>query len=346
MVTKDKGTFNFISPGIKELLRRKHSIQIISEGVSTSCWKADQIPLLYEGPKEVPAFDPTTPPPFTPKREAVDIIIVGTSSPANLDQVYAHLANQMGIPLVIAEDAFGASNRIEGRPRTIITTNRIAGRFIDQSGRHQGTPWVAVGSPAVADQRVSELLKAEYERLTGGTKLLVLYSGQGLSASADIMRKTGELVMNSPRPVTLVMKHHPKGHPQNVEEAIRDTTALLETARPGTIKNSTFSSDELAKVADYTISCYGTALNIAAANHKTPISVWTQATSDDFVSKNGLPEHPLASVGLVALALPETTSWDELVVRSVSQSVQNDARNELVCEYSPKLFADTVESIT
>lgn len=316
LVTKDKGSFNFVEPGYRELIKRGHRVRIVAEGLSADLWPKTGAEIVQDG-----------------KELLHDVIVVGTSAPANLEQVYADFANVSGIPLVLAEDSFGASSRIDGDAKLILTINDIAGDLIGK-GRHKSTPWKAVGSPAVATTGTTPELDVEYRALSGGlTRMVILYAGQGGPFTADILNKTLELVRSSQLPCTLVIKHHPKAHVEVNEEMLRGAFVM----------ESSFGTDELARIADYTISCFGTALNIAAANCKAPVCVWTPATERAFREQTGLEQHPLFEPGMVAIATSETRNivdliWSDNVLRATG-------RTELSRKIDPSAFADAIESI-
>ncbi len=318
LVTKDKGSFNFVKPGFHELVRRGHRVRIVAEGLSTGLWASMGAEIVPDG-----------------KELLHDIIVVGTSAPTNLEQLYADFANVSGIPLVLAEDSFGACNRIDGDAKLILTINTIAGAVIDRGGRHQGTPWKPVGSPAVSEPGISPELVKEHYRLVGEFGKLVLYSGQGSPSSIDIFNKTVELIRASKRQdVVLVIKHHPKAQIEVTEQMMQGVQ----------VKESPFGSDDLARIADYTMSCFGTALNVSAANGKTPVSVWTPGTEENFRKQTGLEKHPLFEAGLVALATSATASFLDLVWSDVSASDREAVRSELGRKLDPAAFADAVES--
>lgn len=318
LVTKDKGSFNFVEPGYRELVSRGHRVRIVAEGLSADLWPKTGAEIVPDG-----------------KALLHDVIVVGTSAPANLEQQYADFANVSGIPLVLAEDSFGASSRIDADAKLIVTINNIAGELIAK-GRHKNTPWKAVGSPAVAATGTTPELEEEYRRLTGGTGLLVLYAGQGGGFSADILAKTVELVRATERKdLYLVIKQHPKAQIEISEEMLRGIT----------VKTSSFGTDDLARIADTTFSCFGTALNVSAANGKLPVCVWTPATAEAFRQQTGLEQHPLFEAGLMVMATPETRNVFELGFNEKNNTDHETARAELSRTHDPAAFADAVISV-
>ncbi|MCC7522738.1 hypothetical protein IT407_02980 [Candidatus Uhrbacteria bacterium] len=310
LVTKDKGSFNFVEPGYRELIKRGHRVRIVAEGLSAELWQKTGAEIVSDGSALLH-----------------DIIVVGASSPINLEQFYADFANVNGIPLVIAEDSFGAANRVDGDAKLIVTINSISGRLIEK-GRHGETPWKAVGSAVVAEPGVSPELQSERLRLTGGEKQLVLYAGQGGEFTKAIFKKMLELV--SVDKTVIVLKHHPKFPMPDLERSDR-------------FAESPFGSDDLARIADYTVSCFGTALNISAANGRKPICVWTPETAREFRKQTGLEEHPLYASGLVGTAITESWSLESVIWRTVTDDEREAARREISRKLDPSAFADAIE---
>lgn len=315
IVTKDKGAFAFLLPGVRALIEAGHDVKIVAEGLSAAEWKKAEIPIFFEGTEDFRKTPFECDPEAMLRETAPDVVIVGTSVPMNLEDRFALAANRAKIPVIAAEDTYLAAERLTAALRHILAINGVASDLVRTKSRYSHVPTTIVGSPAVEKRPDSEAYTAEIARLRDGRDLLVLYAGHGQPYTVDILEITLDSVrktVKNGRRVGLVLKHHPKIATNVALLAHFETLAgILESDCPGTILETPLGSNDLAWEADVTVSHHGTALNVAAAALRLPVSVRTPATAEAYRKEAGLGFYVLASAGAAA-TISEATDLYEL----------------------------------
>lgn len=349
IVTKDKGSFQFLTPGAQAHVVAGHRVHIVAEGLSAALWKKDHYRLVFEGSENFIAH------PFKCDVNGVieehrpNVIVVGTSVPMNLEQQFAEAANLYEIPLVIAEDTYLACNRINARAACVMSINELAKRLAETTSRHRETPIVVVGSQTVERRPTGEAFYSEVQRIDAGRDLTVLYAGHGQAYTHDILRITLQSVEMTlaKRRVGLILRHHPKLKDTTTEIEQSEMNAMIgdfDRRHPGTIVETALSSNELAWAADITMSHHGTMLNVSAAALKLPVSVRTPKTMQAYREECGLDHYVLSQVG-AAVSIEEAVDLCDLRYKYGNEVADICRQYPLITPPSSRTFLRTIEEL-
>lgn len=299
-VTKDKGPFNVTCGVVPELRARGHHVSVIAEGLSAGLWKAAGETLAFEGTVDFTKEPFTLNVANTLSDLTPDLLVTTGSVPINLEARFAAAAKERGIRVVAIDDTVGSATRLKVAPDLVLTLNWLAVDFYQTQGVLDGVPKEPIGSDYFRKIVLSADKRNEVSALRRQKDILVLYSGQGrFPMTGEILDMTIQSILRTPqeRHVGLIVRHHPKKLPNGAMVSIDAQLENLERQRPGTVINSTLTSDEAASVCDFTFTCFGSALNFSAVHSRIPVCVMTPACAQDLLEQTGFGNTPLAAMG-------------------------------------------------
>lgn len=291
-VTTDIAPFRALYPVAQKLTALGHQISIASNGKSLNEWhKTEFATKLVAEP-----FDTT----LILEHKCVSVLI-GLSSPIGIEDEFAKTANNHRIPVVSFSDTWGATSRLKlGKPDMVLTIDNIDNSIT--KGYFPTAQIITVG-----DWINSPI---ENPPTIGDPDLHLLFiAGQNPATIEEFVRVSLGLMME-PNSWQVVFKPHPKY--ADAPETKRAET-LLDQSKVKLIKTSA-SSDEVAAVADITVSGFSGILRVAALNGKTGVSIETKACMEQMKKSTGLLSYPLVQIG-ACTSSNEIQSLEDLLMR-------------------------------
>ncbi len=303
-VTKDVGAAQALIP-IAEMLRQHDCrIFVACEGLSIDLWRKSEFPITLSGSVDF------TNKPYSIPTDLVsdlqpDLVLTGLSRPIYLEEKIGLQANHCKIPLIWVEDLWECHVRSTAIPQGIITLDPLGEQLIRQKTHLKQVPprvceagnsgiLSAIRSPVPdATQQAVDDLRRRYD------SPVVLIAGQG-SFTGDILRVGIASVAMSHPSAMVIVRLHPKYLPKYaaewegiIEEAKQRFPRLVFIELDGS-----HSTNDLARLADVTISTSSTTLLISAASGKIPVSILTEATTAGLTEIiPSLTRYPLVTFG-------------------------------------------------
>jgi len=281
-VTKDKGGYEVSFPLAEELKRRGNEISIMAEGVSVAQWGAAGYTVDFVG-----SFD------FKREPYAVDakaelaklgaeLVVSTMGSPINHEAVCGLAANELGIPLIILEDVWGASRRMPCSAEMAFTLDRFGENLMRELPQFQKTEIVIIGNAALNSFQVPSGMKGHLELVRAKYVTVVVFAGEG-DGTSELLALTLLSLDVSGEPFTFIPRFHPKylEIPQNralwegivAEFFMKPTRGMLYTGF-----DAFTDSRALAATADVTVSGSSTVLLYAAKHGRAAVSISTALT--------------------------------------------------------------------
>lgn len=286
------------------LLSRGHQILVAAEGKSLDVWSENNIPVDFRG-----EVDPKlTELDLTEVWESVDLLVAGTSDPANLERTLALKARERAVPVVIFPDIWNGSRRLgDFEPDLILCIDSIAAK--EETARLGEKRVAVVGDPALESFRkikTSGRLKVTIQRLWASNlderrTLLLVGHGAGY-ASEDLVDWVVDSILLSPdwMVVPRLLHPDPRKHDLGLKAYWEKRQKELPEGAVVELDRQEFSTDELAMALPMTVSGFSTPLRAAVVGGEMGVSVGTEKLLDALYRGTGFHRYPLARIGVTA----------------------------------------------
>lgn len=304
-VTKDLAAQRIASLIRGSLAKRSIVTAIASEGLSTDAWQRSGFTPDFilsktgetEGATEVAgvleAFQPS-------------MVVVGISSPINIELRFLAEANRRGIRTVALEDFHGGHRRLRSNaPHALVVQDRYAEQLARDS-YGQAVQVIRGGTSAIWQGEVDGELKKQIQniRLTcaggSGCTIALFVSGSTLD---DLALAIASVKMT--KNCALIPRFHPKVAKsicprthvsfEQTWRAMLDESGVAHEFVGLGVKDET---DQLASLADVTLSGFSLVLNVAAKFGKVAGSLRTAETLASLKEQVGLTDVPLVMMGM------------------------------------------------
>lgn len=319
VVTKDIAEFQIYQPVVALLRERGHTVVVVAEGLSLDKW-IDVGELVYKGSGVQEGVDSQTlcrsdiDADEVLKELKPDLVLTGLGAPINLGQTFGLAANALGITLGYVIDVWGAESRSSAVPNFICTLDGFGKAMIACNKSYCGrTIHVhTTGSPAM--DRLAKVQEPDLPIFNSviGEWTIVLFVGQdestipALGGLVKALNETGE-------PYLLIPRFHPKFANRLELRMLRNE--ILASANGYVLQApAKISTQELMKVAGYTVSIYSNALIEAAALGSLPVS-WISDIGREKMAQalGGLTRFPLVDMKC-AVEVETQTDFQQLLL--------------------------------
>ncbi|OHA83059.1 MAG: hypothetical protein A2408_02660 [Candidatus Yonathbacteria bacterium RIFOXYC1_FULL_52_10] len=298
LVTKDIGGVRVVCPLADALKHDGWSTRVIAEGKSLPLWRETGHTLLVGGqlaqPLDIDAAEVIL------RSENPGVVITTLGSPINLEDAFSHAANRLDIPLVWFPDVWGAETRSQAIPDIVFAFDETERLVLEGQPRFEHSRIEVVGHP-LADEMLAGP-SDEAQRIAVGAHIenstIILIAGQGEYTGDMIDFVANSIAHFTEGKFIIIPRFHPKYKDDKPEwiaawrerlDAIQDAAVIEVDPR--------VSTDDLARVADITVSSFSTTLTYAALAGKIPISVTTPAARAAMVKSTGLDHYPPTRIG-------------------------------------------------
>lgn len=316
-VTKDVGGFQVAEPIAQESKKRGHTVTIIAEGLSAEEWKKAGWQLLFEGTK---CFETE---PFSINIDKIlqtakpSVIAVTYGAPINLEAQFANHAAKLKIPLAGLEDVWGAHIRIPAHFFNLILTLELGEEIIRQFTPEIRAKIVEIGSPFVSSILRNPLpqdIVARFKEATKGRRTILIAGDD--DETQEYLHWTLASAARTKEKFLIIWRPHPRTFATDKDKEIWDfQIRLFREFRPDTIVSLPEIPDTriIARLADATVSNYGTLLLASAAENKIPVRV-RSARGDALMQKfTGTQEYPPVRIGDKEIGAVLEFDWEKPV---------------------------------
>lgn len=303
--TKDIGGFQVAEPIVRLAIERGHGVIIAAEGFSIAEWKKAGFGLHFEGTKDF-ASEPFE---FNAeeflKNHKPDAVVVTYGAPINIEEKLAQVATRYGAPLIGIEDVWGAALRIDPDMFDTILTQEFGREVLKELAPNTKAMIIETGSPFVASMMQNAVppeIAEIFERRERHHRFTVLIAGDddetqhylhwALASIAKSRNSEAFLPIWRAHPRTFASEKDKEVWFHQVElwKAIRGTNQI--TTMPE-IKDTRF----IARLADITVSNYGTLFLASAVAGKIPVRVRSELGDALMKKYTGLDFYPMVRVG-------------------------------------------------
>lgn len=312
-IAKDMGSANVTCPLALVCLQQGHEVVAVVEGLAAGIYEKAGIYPYFKG--TVDFLDE----PFNLNAEAVlrkikpDGVVVGLSSPINLEQQFGLAANALGGLLIECVDFWNGTNRSSSQPQVIFSIDEVDAKL--SLRRHPlakvyivgnpGVPWPATVKSALEVDKLRERFDKIYTYIGGGE-----YTGDEIEFLVKCLHETfGNWV--------LVPRFHPKHakreYPSQKGLTYGDVWAeMLTPLRNRIVYLPEVKSTESVVVAsDATFSSWSTLLTTSAQAGKVTASLWVPSARKELKELTELDQVPVVDLGCCH-SLTEVTDLSRL----------------------------------
>lgn len=319
IATKDIGGFKVAKPVADALVQSGWGISVVAEGKSFSLWQEDGYSPIFNL-KRAEKINGVLEASGILYDEHPDVVIATLGSPIHIEDLFSEAAHVSDIPLVWFPDVWGAETRSSVVPNLILAFDE-AERLIAQK-RFTEAKIEVVGHPLM-DTLTNFPISGDSYRAINDIKVkrktVILLGGQG-EYTNDMIDFILNSINLSPGAFTVIPRFHPK---YKDSPHMKTWMKKLEEFSEGVIEMlDDIKADDIAALADITVSTFSTMLAIAAYRKKIPISVVTPAAKQAMVKSTGLDYYPPARVG----AAIEVTAPMPLMVNELHKLIPNQDR--------------------
>ncbi|MDP3726491.1 MAG: hypothetical protein Q8R36_04835 [bacterium] len=315
-VSKDKGGAQMMIPLVIEIVKHGHDDMVISEGLASKLFEAEDFPLYFKGTVNFQEE------PFTLDAEAVlkkqkpDVVVVSSGFPINLEYLFAKAANELGMPLVLLEDYWGGCKRFTSvRPCLVLTPDEYGAQMAEACFAMSMTRCdvKTVGHHELSAKELHPVNPSLLnDLLLPATGLRCLYVGGGNSTTAEL-----ELLLKCLKQTSEEWWLLPRFHPKwiNVISPNGRTYSevwneILKPFQSRVIDTSVCKEpSNLVGFVDVVASGFSTLLNVAAFRGLITVSLFTEETMKSIREELELEEVPLVALGLAhSISVPTNIS--------------------------------------
>lgn len=296
-VTKDIGGFRVVRPLADALKHDGWTVTVIAEGKSLPLWREIKHTLIVGGqlaqPLDIDAAEEIL------RSENPGVVITTLGSPINLEDAFSHAANRLDIPLVWFPDVWGAETRSQATPNIVFAFDETEMLVLDEQSRFEHSRIEVVGHP-LADEMCAEP-SADAQRIVRGSHLfetVILIAGQGEYTGDMIDFVANSIAQSDDGRFVIIPRFHPK-YKDDKPEWIKAWSERLAAIPDVTVIeiDPKVTTDDIARIADITVSSFSTTLTYAALAGQIPISVATPAARAAMVKSTGLDHYPPTRIG-------------------------------------------------
>lgn len=307
VATKDKRPALMASPIVRELMGFGwEEPVIVAEALSLEVWDKEGRAVSYQGPREFNPKDPwKTDIGRIFGRERPDLLLVGLSSPINLEREFMAEARHLSIPIVGIDDNWNAFRRSPVVADCYLTVDQLGSELISSDPCYATAAVEVIGDMA-ADNTVSPEVEEFLGAFEHAKMSVVILATQKWAVSTDILEiGLQSLVMSAERMGSFVVI--PRIHPGASADDGKKWEKLIDSyaeklhgslIRLQNYSNFKWNSDHLSARAPITIAATGTGLRAAAYNRRMPVLVNTPQLVQWLKSESGGDSlHPLSRLG-------------------------------------------------
>ncbi len=325
--TKDVGGFQATEPIARVSKARGHTPIILAEGLSVQEWRNKNWELTFEGTKdfEKEPFD------FDPKLaiEAAQLgaVIVTYGAPPNIEAKLAHAAAELKVPLIGIEDYIGGSRRINPGIFDLILTKEFGREAIATLSPGIKAKIVEIGSVFIASMLQTPIpskIVEIFNRACGGRRA-VLVAGNGHDTQYFLHWTLASAGISSEK-VIVIVRHHPRTRGTEKDKEMWMLQQKLYAALKGdkaiTMLPEIADTRFIARLADATVSNYGTLFEASAVGGHIPVRVSSPVCDAELLSESKLDFHPMVRVGKHEIGAALEFNWEcpaDLLAKVFSQ---------------------------
>lgn len=333
IVTKDIMSQRTILPIVRGLMAQGHHVEVLAEGKSVALWHQAEIQ---------PLDDAESSPEAILRDLAPRVVLAGCSTPINLEERVGALANQAGIPLVVFSDTWGAWRRHRhARPDLVMVTDQLDA---DMASEAKAAGTVVVGDPLVNEIAAPPTHLEETLRHRAQGRKIIFVAGQGLDYTGEVtslvfdsLGRDWDAYLVAPALI------HPKYKGDSrADQILQQLDAVPKDAL---IEDWGGTSDQMAQLADATISVFSNVLKLSALANKLPVSVITDGSRAGMEQSTGLSRYPLVNLA-AALEVRTSAELADLLrgpkPATVTKSQRSYARS---IQFNLELAVQSLESL-
>lgn len=315
-VAKDAGAVSAVLPIARAARSSGNKVRVVSEGLATQAFSDLGFTPDFEG---VIDFTRGEEPKLDVRRylESLDaaVLVVGESSPANLERRFVFEAAQLGVPVVECQDFWGGHCRLGNQCPTLLLTPDQYGRELAIRDLNLAPEQaVVVGHVGARMITVSPKVEEALRGIKESSDRAFYFAGAG-SATAAELELMIECVDRTPGTSVVVVGFHPR----RVAEYGKVWRAILNRAPFQVVIAEKGKGDEWAASLP-TISGFSTQLVTAVYNGQAAISLKTPGTMATLYRQSQLKEVPLVALGC-AHAVTEPTDLSRFVAEAACEKI-------------------------
>jgi hypothetical protein len=342
---KDVSPTRMAVPVVRHLREAGIAVHIVAEGAAVEEWQK------LMGERQC-----MTPPPDCGvdlldralfNRFLPSAIVVGLSCGINLERKIAQIAtsSEFPVPVVFLEDMAGAHERLQGATPSLVVCSSVHAKQMARKRYKDSIRYSNAGlisfpdKPTIVSSKVAEIVSA----IHGAGKVLVLwaesvgvgqFSEQATHEQIDLVAKCAELSNKlSPR-CMVTASVHPRWKKGGVGQ---EWPAMLSERVRESITIDGATGDELASVADFTLSSGPGSLMRALYAGKRAIALATPSTKAQWKESHGYPSLPLIDEGIVQTL--------ECPVSLLSLTDPDWGKFKELKPYNPKVAARAIQRV-
>lgn len=303
LVTTDIMSGRYASAIARVMQGEGHKVTVAAEGKSLEVWEGAGFEVAFDNTGNSSYFGWPNAVRFL-ESHSVDVVVVGTSSPANIEVTFAKAAVKAGVPLVMLEDIVGGHTRLgldkKSSPGLILSVDSVA---VDMAEAAYPTSRVeAMGHFDANLPEPNPELEAQVEVLRDGYGLVVVFGGQATTEDLELAIECIELADG-----IMIPRFHPKIADQVDEESGLTLGGLWWDMIEDRLPEDKFLSigielrgttDQLVAYADVTLSGFSTLLTTAALAGRVSGSLWTPEVEAQLYRENQIEAVPQVTLGI------------------------------------------------
>ena len=301
-VCKDIGAANVVGPIVRELLGMQagHEIIPVIEGLGGKQWLELWGRPVFQGTEDYKTM------PFSLDVEAVinhyrpDVIILGESSPNNLEEEFAWAAQQYDIPLVLVEDFWGGFVRITGltkSPELILTLDDYAVQLAKEE--FSDSHIIVTGNPGVRRSVTDPAAQVMDLRRQGDFVVTLCGGGPETAEQIELLLKCLSMTSADWR---LIPRWHPKEanrpDPENRNRPYHEIWDALLAPFGERVVRVGGPPDNVVVASNLVCSGYSTLLTTTVQAGVVAVSLVTPQVQQNLEAESAAREMPHVALGV------------------------------------------------
>jgi len=315
-VTKDRGGFQVTEPIAEVALHRGHEVMIATEGFSIPEWKKTRYNLVFVGTKN---FEEE---PFAFNAHELlqshrpDLVVSTYGQTPNIERQTVEAAKNLGMPCVGIEDGWGGSRRINPDLFSLILAQEFGKSVIEELCPGIKTPIVETGSPFVSSMMKNpvpdESVRA-FNAVAQGRKTMLVAGNDWdtqyfLHWALSAVARSG-----GPGKILPIVRMHPRTDGTEKDKECWMLQQKLFTALYGDnsiVTLADLDTVHIARLADITVSNYGTLFLASSVERKIPVRVASPVCDAEMLRVSKIPFYPLIRVGTKEIGAVLEFDWE------------------------------------
>lgn len=301
------GAYNVCAPVVALARTQGHEVSVVAEGLAVQRFKDAGTPLFFEGSENSETHPFLCDVETTLSHIDPDVVVIGLSTPNNLEGRFARAANVSGRPVIGIHDIWGCYVRTpKVRFDTLCVVDDADHQAVLQSGVTENA--VISGTAGAKTVRIPEGLREEMQRIREKfPKVLVYSGGNPVQVEAEIRLLLASIEM-TPGSCLISRPHgkyvklsHPKGgtygeYWQGLVSVLGERLITIQTSVP--------NSDPIAVLADCLLSGYSTVGITTMFNGIPTVVLDTVEGREDLFSSTRMTDFPHAVLGAPRVSEP------------------------------------------